>query len=108
MTARHCVPGMSQGDPVSSPATLELAARFQYIVRYTRCQPESFQRQAAAKDQEAVQLLHRHRLVDHADGVECMTEGNLRSVMLEGPRIGALERVFFGIRHDYMPPTTPV
>lgn len=94
MAARHCVPGISQGDPVSSPATLELTARFQYIVRYTRYQSENFQRQPA-KDQEAVQLLHRYRLVDDADGVECMIEGNLRPVMLEGLRIGILGRVVF-------------
>jgi hypothetical protein len=55
ITARHCVPGMQMGDPVLSPSTLELTARFQHIVRYTRYQPENFQRHAG-KDTESVQL----------------------------------------------------
>jgi len=65
-------------------------ARFQYVVRYTRYQPENFQRHAA-KDSEAVQLLNQYRPVGRADGVQCRIKGNLRSLMLEEPRIGVLE-----------------
>ena len=94
ITARHCAPGLQTGDPVSSPASLELTARFQDIVRYTRYQRENFQRRPA-KDGEAVQLLNQYRIVDHTDGVKCRIEGDLRSIMLERPRIGVLERVVY-------------
>ena len=64
------------------------------IVLYTRYQPEAFPRRAA-KNGEAEQLVNRYRPVDRADGVLCRIDGNLRTVMLEGPRIGVLERVVF-------------
>ena len=77
MTARHCVPGMRDGDSVSSPSSLEVTARFQYIVNYTRYQPEKFVRRMA-KDREAEQILNRYRVVDRAGGVECNIDGNPR------------------------------
>ena len=82
LTARHCVPRLREGDPVSSPSSLELTARLQKIILYTRYQPEDFLRRAA-KDREAEQLLNRYRLVGRSDGVLCRIEGNLRTVMLE-------------------------
>ena len=92
MTARHCVPGMRDGDSVSSPSSLEVTARFQRIVNYTRYQQEKFVRQVA-KDREAEQILNRYRVVDRADGVECNIDGNPRTVLLEGPKIGTLQRI---------------
>ena len=94
MTTRHCVPGMRDGDPVSSPPSLELTARFQYIVNYTRYQPEKFVKQIT-KDREVEELLNTYCLVDRADGVPCKIEGNPRAVMLEGPKIGIVEHVAF-------------
>ena len=94
MTARHCLPGMRDGDPVSSPSSLELTARLQHIVNYTQYQPEKFVRRIV-KEREAEELLNKYRLVDRAGGVPCKIEGSLRTIMLEGPKIGIVEHVAF-------------
>ena len=94
MTARHCVPGMRDGDPITSPSSLELTARFQYIVNYTQYQPEKFVRRIA-RVREAEELLNTYRFVDRADGVPCKIERNPRTIMLEGPKIGIVEHVAF-------------
>ena len=40
--------------------------------------------------------MNRYRVVDRADGVECNIDGNPRTVLLEGPKIGTLQHIALG------------
>jgi hypothetical protein len=93
MTARHCVPRMRTGDPVSPPASLEFTARFEYIVPYTGISRRTFRDLQPKIGGSGT--VNQYRLADNPNGVQCMIEGNLRSAMLEGPRVGVLERAVF-------------
>jgi len=106
ITAAHCVPGGLIGMPICSPSTLEVTARLQHLVGYTRFGPLGERYHVnPTKDTEVDGLLHNHQINNCSSGVRFLNPNNnfqLHTGVVSGANVGMMVKAHFGSHSDLL------
>ena len=106
MTAAHCMPAGLVGNPICSPSTAEVTARFRHLLSYTSLSiPTERLCIIDVSDREAQAMVEEFRFHDSTAGptfVNATNPTEVKTGTLSGARLGSIVYSHFGVHSDLL------